>query len=500
MPYKITHEIHPNNETRVTLYKSRGVFLSLKERAAQVLSVSPEEVSVLATSAPAPAPSLDIRSDFRTEKSCDRSNSHKRTNFGLYAKRRIFRAGGAMDRFDDDRTNYLFLTATLPGDTDEAKWGIAEYAHEIIDGLKSWLSKRLSDRKEFYVWENQTRGALHFHYCIYCPDKKVQAEITKNFKRQMVRLYDGIERKHDTNLWGKWRNKSTRYRTAILQARTEVVYGSVAAYMAGYLAGKAEKHHADRNHRYYPKRWYGISRPLSALIESYTEKIEHEFTSLKTANEYYNQLKEEILDDAIDSTEYPHKIGEGKTIAVYHTLEKQQELWQAKKAMKYNHQQHPVINEFISIALRTTLELRQCLTRCKYLGELLPARSRLFLQDISCLTFMRNGQLNQRTIKELEVIFSSYDFASDSQAIVKRAFSNLRKFNLLAARYYPQMKFNQQGFLSNPNDWVEILDKKVYGDYRGTTTPNGGDANAVDGSHAHVASELAAPSYTQLEL
>lgn len=469
------------------------------EQAALVLCASTEDVKVLATSVKSPPLKLDIRPKFRTKVPSERCNSHARTKFGKDAITRIFRASGALDRLDSDVNNYLFLTATLPGDTDEAKWGIAEYSHEIIDGLKSWLSKRLQSRNEFYVWENQKRGALHFHYCVHCPDREVQAEITRNFKRQMVRLYDGIKRKHGTNLWGKWSNRSTRYRTAILQARTEVVYKSVGAYMAGYLSGKGTKHSEDEHHRYYPKRWFGVSRPLSALIKAMTEKDDQEFTSLKQALEYYGEIREELLDDVLTYNDFPHKVGEGKTGVFYHTPEIQAQLWSRKKAMKYKYNSHPVITDFIQTAMRTTLQLQSSLRRFKYLEASLPARSVLFLQDSSLVTFMRNGQLNRKTITELEVIFSSYDFASDSRPIIKNCFLSLRRFNLLAARYFPQMTFDSQGFLAAKTDWIEVLDSVAYPCYVRTNTSDVDAPNALDGGSGLVPRPLGAPSYDQLE-
>lgn len=499
LTFKIAHEIHPNNETRLTLYQARGVFVSLRERAAKVLGCHPEEVRSLGRSETPAAPLLDIRSEFRTSDCERRVNSHKRTKFGLDAKRRIFRVAGALDRFDPVRSNYLFLTATLPGDTDEAKWGIAEYAHEIIDGLKSWLSKRMPDRKEFYVWENQSRGALHFHYCIHVSDQKIQDEIRRGFKMEMVRLYDGIEKSHACSLWGRYANCSSDAKCEVLQARVETVYGSVGAYMAGYLAGKKCKHENDTRHRYYPRRWFGVSRPLSALTDSYTEKQEYEFTSLKDASEAYHQLKEEILDDALTSVEYKHKFGVGKSFVAYHTAEKQLELWLAKKMTQITHRQFALINSYVELALRTTLELQALLRKYRSLEVCLPLSSVKFLQDSTSVISMKNGALNRAAICQMEKIFCAYDFASDSRAEIRRCFSNLKKFNLMTARYYPQMRFNPQGWLIHSADWDKVLDRDWVGEYRGTTSLTDGTQTGEIESRGHVPSD-SKPSFIQVSL
>ena len=496
MTFKIAHEIHPNNETRLTLYQSRGVFLSLRGRAAKVLGCHPEEVRSLSNLKTVAAPLLDIRSEFRTGNCERRVNSHRRTAFGLDAKRRIFRVAGALDRFDPVRSNYLFLTATLPGDTDEAKWAIAEYAHEIIDGLKSWLSKRMLNRKEFYVWENQRRGALHFHYCIHVPEAEIQDEIRRGFKAEIVRLYDGIQKSHGYSLWGRYADCSSDAKREILQARVETVYGSVGAYMAGYLAGQKCKHESDSRHRYYPKRWFGVSRPLSALADSYTEKQEYGFTSLKDASEAYHQLKEEILDDALTSTEYKHKFGIGKSFVAYHTTEKQIELWLAKKMPQITHLQHPVIKEYVFLALRITRELQGCLQSSRSLAECLPQSSVRYLLDSTSTTSMKNGALNLKAIRHLETVFCAYDFASGSNASIRRCFTNLKRFNLLTSRYHPQMRFSKTGWLSNSRDWEEVLDKPPVVSYRGTTSSKDDTPTGKIGSSGQVPSD-STPSFIQ---
>lgn len=489
MTYKLAYKISPHNESRLTLWKVRRKSSSLLERAAECLGVAGSEVACLAQ-APSGLPSLlDIRSEFRTTNSSERCNSHARTEFGHFAVSRIFQAAGALDRFDSERNNYLFLTATLPGNTDEAKWAIAEYSHEIIDGLKSWLSKRLSNRMEFYVWENQGRGALHFHYCIYCPDKSIALEIGRNFKRQMVRLYDGIGKKHDCNLWGKWSSHTARYRSHVLQARVEVVYKSVGAYMAGYLGGKENKHSRDSHHPYYPKRWYGVSRPLSKLIDSYTEEVVYEFDSLKEANENLYKIREDLLDDALTSHDYPHKIGEGRTHVSYHTQENQQLLWQSKKMLTHSPSQHPNISNFIANILAVTRNCATVLQRSKSLQDMLPPKCVQYLQDSSLQTSLRRGAVSRKHIQAVQELFSSYDWSSHSQAAVRRQYESLRMLSLQCSQYHSQMLFNQFGWLNNTYDFVKPVDKEAFGSYARTSYEEPATGQGPDSSGAHVASE-----------
>lgn len=500
MTYTVTQKIRPNNETRLTLTKKRGVFLSLKERAAICLGVSTSEVVELVRNVPTLSSTLTFVENSEPDAKAIYSHSHKRTKFGKSAITRIYDAAGALDRYDAERSNYLFLTATLPGNTDEAKYGIAEYAHEIIDGLKSWLSKRMQNRLEFYVWENQKRGALHFHYCIYVPDEKIQENIAAEFKAEMVRLYDRIGQKHGCNLWGRYSSQSFAQKTDVLQARVEIVYGSVGAYMAGYLAGKGDKHSGDNNHRYYPKRWFGVSRPLSDLVKSYTEEVKHEFDSLREANEFFYQTKEYLLDDVLTYGEFKHKVGEGKTAYFFHTQEKQLELWQPKPMLTHTPQNHPNISSYASLTLRNIQLLRVVLASSKSLRGSLPLKFVMYFQDATLMTSLKSGALSQKTIQMLEGVFCAYDFSLSSEYKIRALFHNLKLYTLITSKYHPEMRFNRQGFLENNADFSRSVDELFKACYVRTNTDEVDAPNEADGSRAHVACEPASPSYEQLEI
>jgi hypothetical protein len=259
--------------------------------------------------------------------------------------------------------------------------------------------------------------------------------------------------------------------------------------MAGYLAGKKCKHENDTRHRYYPRRWFGVSRPLSTLTDSYTEKQEYEFTSLKDASEAYYQLKEEILDDVLTFTEYRHKFGVGKSFVAYHTTEKQLELWSAKKMPQITHKQHPVILSYVSLMLKTSQQLREVFRKYKSLAESLPQSCQIYLSDSTYATSLRNGALCQRDIQQMEMIFLSYDFSSDSRQEIKRCFNNLRLLQLKTAQYHKQMKFNEAGWLMNSVDWEEVLDKPSSHWYRGTTSLTDGTQTGEIESRGRVPSD-----------
>ncbi len=499
MPYRLTHSIHPNNETRLTVTKVRGVFLSLKERAALFLNEPDSEVVSLASSGLNPQPLTRHSLRIQNPNQNVLVNSHKRTKFGRSAVTKIYRAAGAMDRFDSVRSNYLFLTATLPGDTEESKWAIAEFAHEIIDGLKSWLSKKLLDRKEFYVWENQKRGALHFHYCLYCPDLEIQESIKSGFKAEMVRLYDGIEQKHSCNLWGHWDAIGFDAKIDILQARVETVYGSVGSYMAGYLGGKGGKHSNDSHHRYYPRRWFGVSRPLNTLVRSLTEESVQEFNSLGDAYENMARIREDVLDDALTHYDFSHKVGVGRTHVSYHTTETQLHLWQSRKMLNHTAQKTPIIWELTSSMRSLILNYRACSNAVSNSRVSLPPSCVLFLQDSTSLTLLNRGGLKKDWILIAAKLYSLCDWSSVSDRRIRRFATSLSRCMLLIAQYQDQMTWNQYGYLSNELDFVKWVDMESDSSYRGTTTEESGSLDGLLAPSGHVPRD-ADPSFLQLEI
>jgi hypothetical protein len=74
----------------------------------------------------------------------------------------------------------------------------------------------------------------------------------------------------------------------------------------------------------------------------------------------------------------------------------------------------------------------------------------------------------------------------------------LQKFNLLTAKYHPQMRFNRQGWLRNESDFVEHLDIPSISSYAGTSTEDGGAPVEPIPARGHVPS-AGGSSFIQLE-
>lgn len=435
--------------------------MSLLERASECLGSTAIELLPSGERSESKNPTLTFGSNSKPTQITCRAHAYARTVFGLAAKRRIMRAAGALDRFDSEIGNYLFLTATLPGDTDEAKWAVANYSEILINRLKAWFSKRLKERKEFYVWEHQKRGALHFHYCIHVPVEGIKQSIEKGFKRQWARLLDSVGKEFGVNFWGKWACKPLRYRVAILQARVERVYKSVGAYMAGYLAGKGDKHEHDKKHHWFPKRWFGVSRPLSKLVQEHTEKQVEEFGTCREAQEYWSKKEEELIDESLTDTKYCHKVGEGKTHVFYHTQEKQQQLWQSKKMLTHSNREHPRIATLIqSVLLATQCGHQLTMVYPRYSREHFP-KSFGYFEDATYSISLKRGALSQTQTRMMIGAYSELSSFTTSEFQLKKLQSLLRRANLLISGHHHQMQWNQYGWLINERDFDEMIDYSI---------------------------------------
>lgn len=463
-----------NNELRLTLLPVRKQGVTLREKAAAFLSVPDSEVEEYSSVKPSDSALLDLRCEFKTKAIRCSAHSHKRTKFGRYAKTRIIRAAGALDTLDPEPTNYLFLTATLPSDEEWAKWAIAEDSHNLINGFKAWLSKRVKSRHEFYVWEHQGRGALHFHYCIHVPDVEVRDAIARDFRAQWMRLLDGMSARTGVCAWGRHASLDYEGRYGILQTRAEIVRESVSKYMAGYCGGKKDKHSKDARISYYPKRWFGVSRGLSALVREQTENDTETYPNYRGAKLAFDKLSEEFSADSLTSKSFKHKIGKGETSVHYHTPKNLKDLWQARKTMKYPQSHFPntasLIKELESI-MRTCSELE---TNSQLFRATCSKRLHGCLLDSLFLGSVRKGSLHDRLIPEVDALSSDLASLSTLPPTLEKLSKSVRRFMICYSQNHPNLRWNKHGWLCIENDLPYAVDKLAeVGEHRTRRTDEG---------------------------
>lgn len=196
------------------------------------------------------------------------------SGFTLYGRRQLLRAGGALDKSVDSPEDVLFLTATLPGSTYESKRAIANWSAYAVHLVQSWISKRVPQKLTLYVWEFQKRGALHLHYAVACPDKAAAEYIRTNWKAQWQRVIDSIGLKAGVDMWRKNANFTHANDKSVLQADAQYCKKSIANYLAKYVSKSQQQYKDNHWAKCKPSRYWGVSRPLNAILKSMTTTTE----------------------------------------------------------------------------------------------------------------------------------------------------------------------------------------------------------------------------------
>ncbi len=455
MEYRLKTVVAPTTEIRITLSPIR--YRHRKEPTESDSSESVPLPELLPSGERPPEENvgralLDIRSEFRTV--CQ-GHSYQRTQFGLSARRRIMQAAQALDAIDLTPSNYLFLTATLPGNDGWAFWAIAEYSAWIMDRFKSWLSKRSRSRLEFYVWEMQKRGALHFHYCLHEPSLQIRERIRREFRDEWVRLLAGVERLSGISLWGKYAAWSLADRTALVQVDVQEVRKSVGAYMSGYVAGKKDKHWLDRRIPFYPKRWFGVSRTLSSKIKDLETVLVNEYADYGAAKLRFDEEAHYLEAYSDKSKIYPHNVGRGETgVFIYYTSDNNQ-IWESRKMPTINPKQYPNTMYFlrsIHKCLRmiweseTTLEISK-LNFSKV--QLAVLRDGLYTESV------QRGSLHQKTIVALEALTLFLGSRQPLDPVLQGLSKELMNICLIWSANYQEIVWNK-------HNWMEV---KMYQDF-----------------------------------
>jgi hypothetical protein len=262
MTYCLKLSEYPNNEIRATLYQA---------------TVKPFSYDETHETEGRP-PLLDIESKSET---CPGAPSLKSgwgklprpTEFSRRGKRLLLRVGGVFTKMEFSPSDVVFLTGTLPASTSEAFQTIAAYSGFLIHGLKAWVNKYLKGKMDFYVWEHQKRGALHIHYAVYCPDSATAAKLKERFPTQWVNLLRRVSLESGVDMFDTGRGFSWTPEYAATLQYAQTVIKDVSRYLAKYVSKSAGRSSDEEGQPFYaPSQWYGISRPLLALLRQLTRE------------------------------------------------------------------------------------------------------------------------------------------------------------------------------------------------------------------------------------
>lgn len=222
---------------------------------------------------------LTLSKNFNKPPKAKWGRDFKAKSFSRYARHSILEAGAWLDR-ELGKERLCEITLTLPGDTEEAKRGIAQWSGWIVNRLTQVIrnQEKHEDIHHFFVWELQVRGALHMHWCVAAPSPLLAYLISEQIKDKWYALLLELERRTGINFFLNSRGQDWKNRADKWQWRVVPIKKSVAAYYSKYLGKSAalidKKKRWKAGSIYYPSRWWGISRKLNQEIKKWRISLE----------------------------------------------------------------------------------------------------------------------------------------------------------------------------------------------------------------------------------
>jgi hypothetical protein len=320
--YTVRVKWFPNNEIRAVQYRSPGIRHGGRESQGAGGDCHGPGVGSN-DSSDGTVPPLDISSKLSASPPCQRPGFGGRpriTRFGLNAKRTMQRAAGALHGAGVVPHECVMLTGTIPGSTSESFDAFADWSSWVVKKLKTWLHGRgVTNPYGLYVWELQKRGALHIHYCAVVPDESVRLVVLSSWREFWCSVVDAVSARSGVDCWGRKRGGTWASNKGVLQADAQIVQKSVAAYLSKYLSKDAGKccRRLDGSLVSGPVRWWGVSRPLLAALESQTEQFEILAVPLKRIARVWDDVVHTLQGFASGCREYCDKLGFARVCVGY---------------------------------------------------------------------------------------------------------------------------------------------------------------------------------------
>jgi len=269
---KLKFSAYPNNELRATFYHERGT----KAEPADGENGLGARDDVHEHRGPV---TLDITS--KLDPSTERpgfGGMPKATRFGNAARRTLSRAAGVLERDKVPPAECLFLTGTIPGSTLDAFDAVACWSSWILHEVKKWINRQgVVGNLSMYVWEFQSRGALHLHYFVHVPAEAARTRMLWKWSIKWASLVNEVGVKFGCDIWERADGTSWSHFHGVIQAPAQFVKKSVGAYLSKYLSKNAPKNEqkGGRSDVFLgPVRWWGVSRPLLQRLSELTDTFE----------------------------------------------------------------------------------------------------------------------------------------------------------------------------------------------------------------------------------
>lgn len=188
----------------------------------------------------------------------------KRSVFSSRGKRAVKNACGALERTFGKRI--VFGTLTLAGSTDAARMALAQWSSVVIELLNKWRKYHAPNSLWVTKWEWQRSGALHLHFAIGDTSATALRSLEQRFKKYVYSLHSHLSELSGCDVFARGEGGTWVNFPGVLRSRIEPVRKSVKRYMAKYMS----KGNGSRE-GFSPSRWWGQSRKLKALVDSYRE-------------------------------------------------------------------------------------------------------------------------------------------------------------------------------------------------------------------------------------
>lgn len=230
---------------------------------------------------------LDIIRDFQRPKK-DKNDTNrpgwgnppKITRFGAYARHTILEAGAVASRGAGLDRRGVEVTLTLPSSSYCAYRAICDWSGYLVNRVLQAIRRHKQDIDWFYVWEVQKRGALHLHMALSGDCQSELLRLGRKVRKTWYRALVEVGRKSGANMFlrGGGRGNNT-YREFLKGNRVAEIRKSLAAYFAKYVSKESgRKTGKGVVQKYYPSRWWGISRKLLSRVKK--ERLSVRFTRL----------------------------------------------------------------------------------------------------------------------------------------------------------------------------------------------------------------------------
>ncbi len=398
----------------------------------------------------------------------------RRTKFGNRARRTLLRVGGAMDHLEGGHKKCIFFTGTLPGSSDESMRAIAEWSAYLTHRWKAWIAKKIKAKYDYYCWELQKRGALHFHYCIYIEDDVLRTFLRNKMKGEWVKLLQEVCRKSGIDLFARASGGTWASRPEKCQAYAQECRKSVAAYLSKYLS----KQKCKEGGKYAPSRWWGVSRPLRAFYRSLcVEKIWY-FVRRHEAESEFEEILHSIESGCAKSYAYGCKHG-ARVVTGYGEIWDMQDL-QKLLPRKYAEKSsaRSLLLGLISQELRSAAEFsRMQSTRYSRQSFASVEKMRLLLKAVQSSTLVDLLELADQLRSRLYCVFRGDSMEPIREAHIKRT----TKAWILMSKMWRRADLDPQLSLEDainnaPEGWIHAS-IKYWRDDGPRSAPNFADFN-----------------------